>query len=79
MCALHLEEQKSFEFQYGRLFEKFGWSLNKIDLAKVLGVSLSKIDRIVLSGECPKFKRLGEAKNSRVVFFTYDVAKWMCG
>jgi len=78
MCALHLEDKKSVEFQYGRLFDKFGWSLTKNDLAKVLGVSLIKIDRMVLNGECPKFKKLGDTKNCRIVFFTYDVAKWMC-
>lgn len=79
MCVLHLEEKNGFEFQYGQLFKGFGWSLTKNDLARVLGVGLTKIDYMVTKGECPKFKRLGKAKNSRVVFFTYDVAKWMCG
>lgn len=78
MCILPLEKKERIEFQYGKLFSQFGWSLSKNDLAIVLGIGLTKVDYMVAKGDCPKLKRLGDARNSKVVFFTYDVAKWMC-
>ena len=63
--------------EYGSLMREFGWTLTKLDLGTVLRVSERKIDTMVTSGNCPKFRKLGDAPNSRIVFFAYDVAKWM--
>ncbi len=65
-------------FEYGILFKEFGWTLTKMDLGNVLGVSERKIDSMVSKKECPKFKKLGNSSNSRIIFFSYDVAHWIC-
>ena len=65
--------------EYGSLMREFGWTLTKLNLGTVLGVSERKIDTMVTSRNCPRFRKLGTAPNSRIVFFAYDVAEWICG
>ena len=78
MVVLNPEQKDRLLIEYGVLFKEFGWTLTKMDLGNILGVSERKIDTMVSSRLCPRFKKLGEAQNSRVIFFSYDVARWIC-
>jgi len=53
-------------------------SLSKKNLADELDVSISTIDRhIAHSLGLPAYKKLGKAKNAKVVFNIIDVALWL--
>ena len=77
MEILDQEKKDRILFEYGQLFKCYGWTLTKFNLKDVLGISERKLDTMVVNGTAPKFKKLGDAPNSRIVFFTYDVAVWM--
>ncbi len=68
-------EEKLYEY----LKEKYNkMVLNKLELSKELGVSKSTIDHCVVKNEgVPPFKKMGSAKNARVVFNIADVAKFL--
>lgn len=65
-------------FEYGRLFEEYGWSLNKKQVAQVLGCNTTALDKMIKRGDSPRFKKTGSSSQSSVIFFTYDVARWIC-
>lgn len=53
-------------------------TLHKRDLAKELNCSTSTIDLAIQKGiGVPNFKKLGKAKNARVVFNIIDVAEFL--
>jgi len=53
-------------------------SLHKRDLAKEMGLSVSTIDLYMHKGiGVPDYKKLGNAKNSKVIFNIVDVAEYL--
>lgn len=53
-------------------------TLNKKELAKELCMSVSTVDLNISKGiGLPNYKKLGNAKNSRVVFNIVDVAEFL--
>ena len=53
-------------------------ALNKRELANEIGVSLSTIDLYISKGVgIPNYKKLGTAKNAKVVFNIIDVAEFL--
>ena len=50
----------------------------KLDLSKLMDVSLSYIDKSLARGYgVPSYKRLGNSQNSKVVFNINDVAEYL--
>ena len=64
---------------YNDLKERYGKAtLSKSEMAKELGVSYSTIDSYIAKGfGIPNYKKLGTAKNSKVVFNIIDVAEFL--
>ena len=53
-------------------------AINKKELALLLGVSVSFIDNGVMFGShIPKYKKLGNSKNSRIIFPLLEVAEFL--
>ena len=53
-------------------------SLSKKNLADELDVSISTIDRLIANNlGLPPYKKLGKAKNAKVVFNIIDVAEFL--
>lgn len=53
-------------------------SLNKKELAKELSVSVSSVNNSIVKGAgIPEYKKLGDAKNARVVFPIVCVAEYL--
>jgi len=52
--------------------------IGKKDLAKELNIAPSTLDLYISKGMgIPKFKKLGTAKNARVIFNLYDIAVFL--
>ena len=68
-----------FEQTYSYLKEKYNRTvIGKKEMAIELNVSSSTIDLYISKGiGIPKYKKLGTAKNSRVVFNIYDIAVYL--
>ena len=68
-------EEKLYQYlrdKYNRII------ISKKELAQELGVCKSTIDHAIIKNEdMPPFKKLGKAKNARVVFNIVDVAKFL--
>jgi len=64
------------EATYTYLKNKYNTSvIGKRDLAKELNIAPSTLDLYISKGMgVPKFKKLGTAKNARVIFNLYDLA-----
>lgn len=73
------QEQSKEEKLYDYLVGKYKKAvLTKSELAVELGVGKSTIDQYIARAEgLPPYKKLGTAKNSRVVFNLFDVAKFL--
>ncbi len=78
MSFLEIEQKERLRFEYGRLFSVYGWSLNKMELCEVLSCGTTQLNVMMKNGTSPKFKKSGTSNQSAVMFFTYDIAKWMC-
>ena len=53
-------------------------TLSKKEMANELGISYSTIDGYIAKGYgIPNYKKLGKAKNAKVVFNIIDVAKFL--
>ena len=53
-------------------------TLSKREMANELGISYSTIDGYIAKGYgIPDYKKLGKAKNAKVVFLITDVAKFL--
>ena len=65
---------------YESLSNKYNKStLNKVELGKELGISVSTINQNILKGKnLPSYIKNGDAKNSKVTFNILDVAKYIC-
>jgi len=76
--ALHSEESTAI---YSELVSQ-GYSLfiNKKDYAEIVGCSVSSVDNYICNGYgCPDYKKLGNAKNAKVLFSLIDVANYLSG
>jgi predicted DNA-binding transcriptional regulator AlpA len=68
-------EDKLYDYLIGKYKKAV---ITKGELALELGVSNSTIDQYLARNEgLPPYKKLGTAKNSRVVFNLFDVAKFL--
>lgn len=69
------KEEKLYEYLVGKYKKAV---LTKSELATELGVCNSTIDQYIAKNEgLPPYKKLGTAKNARVVFNLFDVAKFL--
>jgi len=61
------------------LRERYGKAtLSKREMANELGVSMSTLDLYISKGYgVPNYKKLGKAKNAKMVFSIVDVAKFL--
>ena len=61
------------------LLNKYGKStLTKNEVAKELGIGLTTLDKHMAEGmNLPKYLKMGNSKNSRVVFPIVEVAKYL--
>ena len=66
----------SIEATYTYLKDKYKrLVINKKELAVELNIALSTMDSYITKGiGIPKYKKIGTAKNARVIFNIYDVA-----
>ena len=64
---------------YESLQEKYKKSaISKVEFAKEIGLGLSTVSKMMADGYgLPNYKKLGTAKNSRVVFPLVDVAEFL--
>jgi len=69
----------STEATYSYLKKKYNRTvIGKKDLAKELNIALSTLDLYLSKGiGLPKYKKLGSAKNARVIFNLYDIAVFL--
>ena len=71
--------QTSIEATYNYLKSKYNTLvIGKKEMAEELTISPSTLDLYISKGMgLPKFKKLGTAKNARVVFNLYDIAVFL--
>ena len=71
--------QTPVEATYSYLMNKYNTSvIGKKELAKELNIAPSTLDLYLAKGiGLPKYKKLGTAKNARVVFNLYDIAVFL--
>ena len=64
---------------YNEMTHRYGKStLTKKELANELSISINTINSYIVKGiNLPNYKKLGNAKNSRVVFPIVEVAKYI--
>ena len=64
---------------YNDLKDRYGKAtLSKAEMAKELGISYSTIDGYISKGYgIPNYKKLGTAKNAKVVFNIIDVSEFL--
>ncbi len=56
----------------------YGLMVNKGDYAKIVKCSISSVDNYIRKGYgCPNYKKLGNSKNSKVLFSLIDVANYL--
>ena len=69
----------SIEATYSYLKDKYNTSvIGKKELAKELNIAPSTLDLYLSKGiGLPRYKKLGTAKNARVVFNLYDIAVFL--
>ena len=74
--ALTSQEAKAF---YSELkSEGYSLLISKKQYAEILGCSLSSIDKSIQLGHgLPNYKKLGTAKNAKVMFSLLDVANYL--
>jgi lambda repressor-like predicted transcriptional regulator len=69
------EEKLIYEDLKGRYKKS---SLSKAEMAHEMGVSYSTIDNYIARGYgIPNYKKLGNAKNAKVIFNIVDAAKFL--
>jgi len=53
-------------------------SLSKAETAKELGVSIATLDRYIKKGYgIPNYKKIGSAKNAKMIFNIIDIAEFL--
>lgn len=64
---------------YNDLKDRYGKAtLSKAEMAKELGISYSTIDGYIAKGYgIPNYKKLGNAKNAKVIFNIIDVSEFL--
>ena len=75
MTEKSTNEQKIYDY----LIKKYNKAvLTRTQLTYEMDICRSTMDKFILNNEnIPPFKRLGKAKNSRVIFNIADVAKFL--
>ena len=77
MGFLSDEDEHKFNVCHRELKDKYdNRALNKMKICEELLCSGSKLDVMMKKGTCPRFKKLGDSKHSKVVFDLYDVAMY---
>jgi len=71
--------ETSTEVTYRYLKDKYSKAvIGKKEMAKELNIALSTLDLYMSKGiGLPRYKKLGTAKNARVVFNLYDIAVYL--
>jgi predicted DNA-binding transcriptional regulator AlpA len=69
----------SVEVTYSYLQQKYNRTvIGKKEMAQELNIASSTLDLYISKGiGLPKFKKLGTAKNARVIFNLYDIAVFL--
>lgn len=69
----------SIEATYSYLKSKYNASvIGKKEMAEELNIALSTLDLYLSKGiGLPRYKKLGTAKNARVIFNLYDIAVYL--
>lgn len=77
MMQNDLENQREKLYKY--LTQKYKRAvINKVELAFELGISNSTLDLYIAKGTgLPNYKKLGKAKNAKVIFNLLDVADFL--
>jgi nucleoid DNA-binding protein len=66
------------EIIYKTLLDKYNITITKKELAQILSSSISFIDKCIMKGEnIPNFKKLGNSKNSKIIFNLMDVVDFL--
>jgi len=70
---------QSYNMIFGALQQKYNkLALSKSELAQELGMGLSTVSKMMAEGMgLPNYKKVGNAKNSRVLFPLADVAEFL--
>lgn len=70
-----LQKERLYEY----LLKKYQRAvISKVEMANELGISSSTLDLYIAKGTgLPNYKKLGKAKNSKVVFNLLDVANFL--
>ncbi len=76
---MRIKEETAQDKLYNYLFKKYKKLLiTKQEMAEELGIGKSTMDTYVAKNEgIPPYKKLGKAKNAKVVFNLLDVAKFL--
>ncbi len=80
-AAFHALDSEESVALYGELVSR-GYKLfiGKREYAEIIGSSVSSIDNFIKNGYgCPNYKKLGNSKNSKVLFSLIDVANYLAG
>ncbi len=58
--------------------EGYSLMISKKNYANIIGCSLSSVDNYIREGYgCPNYKKMGKAKNAKVLFSLIDVANYL--
>lgn len=70
-----LQKERLYEY----LLKKYKRAvISKVEIASELGISSSTLDLYIAKGTgLPNYKKLGKAKNAKVVFNLFDVADFL--
>ncbi len=73
-----LESLQAESIYLGLKEEQYPLMVSKKEYAKIIGCSLSTIDNYIREGYgCPNYKKLGTAKNAKVLFSLIDIANYL--
>jgi len=66
------------ELIFNSLKEKYNITIGKLELSKILNVSVSYINKCIMKGTgVPNYKKLGTSKNSKVLWNLADVSEYL--
>lgn len=63
---------------FGALKEQYNITVTKKELAQILSCSISSVDKCLMKGKgLPNYKRLGNSRNSKIVWNLADIADFL--
>ena len=63
---------------YTSLTETYNITIGKLELSKILNVSVSYINKCIMLGKgIPNYKKLGTSKSSKIIFNLVDVSTFL--